>query len=127
MITNIAIPLPVQGEILKLYKVSRRQNLDISTFSAAFKMARTNDRIDRIDIAFGGVAATTLKMEKTEEYLKGKEFTLETFEKAGRIARDEVTPVTDVRGAKEYRSQLAENILSKFYYEAAGERELICR
>lgn len=127
LITKIRIPLPKKDDVLKLYKVSRRQNLDISTFSAAFRMSCKNSSIDSIDIAFGGVAPTTLRMVKTEEFLKGKEFSLDTFEAAGRIARDEVTPISDVRGSEEYRRQLAENILSKFYYEAAEQKERVCR
>ena len=127
MITKITIPLPGNDDVLKLYKVSRRQNLDISTFSAAFKMTQKNGTIDKMDIAFGGVAATTLRMVKTEEFLAGKEFSLDTFEAAGKIARDEVTPISDVRGSEEYRRQLAENIFSKFYYEAAADGETVCQ
>jgi xanthine dehydrogenase small subunit len=40
------------------------------------------------------------------------------FEEAGRIARGEVAPISDVRGSKEYRLQLAENIMLKFAAEA---------
>ena len=61
-----------------------------------------------------------------EEFLKDKPYSLETFEEAGRIAADSIKPLSDVRGSSPYRSQLAENIMAKFYYETAREEELAC-
>jgi hypothetical protein len=52
----------------------------------------------------------------TEAFLAGKSATLDTFEHAGRIARDEIKPISDVRGSTDYRLQLAENIMAKFWY-----------
>jgi xanthine dehydrogenase small subunit len=46
IITRILIPLPDDGETLRLYKVSKRSHLDISTFTAAMLMRRTDGRID---------------------------------------------------------------------------------
>ena len=58
-------------------------------------------------------------MKNTESFLAGKPINIKTFEEAGRIARDEIAPISDVRGSRDYRLQLAENILCKFYYEIA--------
>jgi xanthine dehydrogenase iron-sulfur cluster and FAD-binding subunit A len=32
----------------------------------------------------------------------------------------EIAPISDVRGGRDFRLQLAENILTKFYFEEAG-------
>jgi xanthine dehydrogenase small subunit len=106
---------------LKLYKVSRRKDLDISAFTAAIRLGLTGDHIDRAGIAYGGVAPTVIRLPRTEAFLAGKSATLDTFEHAGRIARDEIKPISDVRGSADYRLQLAENILAKFWYETFGE------
>jgi xanthine dehydrogenase iron-sulfur cluster and FAD-binding subunit A len=45
---------------------------------------------------------------------------LKTFRTAGQLARCEITPISDVRGTASYRSQLAENLLLKFFHEQAG-------
>ena len=114
-------------DTLKLYKVSRRKDLDISAFTAAIRLAMTGDRIDRAGIAYGGVAPTVIRLPRTEAFLSGKAATLDTFEHAGRIARDEIKPISDVRGSADYRLQLAENIMAKFWYEVfeeAPERRL---
>ncbi len=104
-------------EHLKLYKVSRRKDLDISAFTAAIRLRTTNGHINSAVIAYGGVAPTVIRLPRTESFLAGKPIALGTFEEAGRIARAEVKPISDVRGSADYRAQLAENILPKFWFE----------
>jgi xanthine dehydrogenase small subunit len=81
-------------------------------------MRRTDGRIDSMRLAYGGVGPMVLRLKKTEEFLAGKSINKETFAEAGEIAKSEVAPISDVRGSKEFRLQLAENILTKFYYDA---------
>ena len=111
------VRVPVVADTLKLYKVSRRKDLDISAFTAAIRLRTSDGHINAATIAYGGVAPTVVRLPKTESFLAGKPIALGTFEEAGRIARGEVKPISDVRGSADYRAQLAENILSKFYYE----------
>lgn len=118
IITKISIPLPSRNDSLRLYKVSKRSHLDISTFTAAMLMRRTDGRIDSMKIAYGGVAPVVLRLAKTEEFLAGKPVSLDTFLEAGEIAKNEIAPISDVRGSREFRLQLAENVLQRFYYDA---------
>jgi xanthine dehydrogenase small subunit len=120
LITRVLIPLPKSDETLRLYKVSKRHDLDISTFTAAFFMRRVNDVIGEIRIAYGGVGPVIFRLRKTEEQLAGKPFNEAEFDAAAETARAEITPISDVRGDAEYRFQLAENVLRKFYFDAAG-------
>ncbi len=122
IITRIDIPLPSDAETLRLYKVSKRSHLDISSFTAAMLMRRVGDRIDQIRIAYGGVAPTVLRLPRTESFLAGKPFSLGTLEDAGAVAKDEIAPISDVRGSRDFRLQLAENVLRKFYYDVSGDR-----
>jgi len=122
IITRILIPLPQDGETLRLYKVSKRSHLDISSFTAAMLMRRTDGRIDSMRLAYGGVAPVVLRLQKTEAFLAGKPINRETFAEAGEVAKSEVAPISDVRGSREFRLQLAENILTKFYYDACSPR-----
>ncbi len=115
IITRVFVP--IVKDTLKLYKVSRRRDLDISAFTAAIRL-RVNGHIEEARIAYGGVAPTVIRLPKTETYLTGKSPTLDVFEHAGEIARSETKPISDVRGSAAYRSQLAENIMSKFWHEA---------
>ncbi|HUP47343.1 MAG TPA: FAD binding domain-containing protein [Thermoanaerobaculia bacterium] len=118
IITRIRVPLPPRSDTLRLYKVSKRSHLDISSFTAAMLMRRSGDRIESIRIAYGGVAPVILRLPKTEQFLAGRPFALETFEQAAPIARDEITPISDVRGSRDFRLQLAGNVLRKFFHDA---------
>lgn len=127
LISEIRIPLPKKEEVLKLYKVSKRKNLDISTFTAAMLMRKSGNKIESINIAYGGVAAVILRLPKTEAFLKGKEISEDTFKAAGELAKSEITPISDVRGSSDFRYQLSENILLKFFHDCVNEKELACR
>ena len=118
LVTRVRIPLVPPGEIFKLYKISRRKDLDISSFGAAIRMQREpGGAIRDIRIFYGGVGPMVLRMRRTEELLRGQMPTWERFEQASRVARDEVTPITDVRGSETYRRTLAANILMKFWHD----------
>ena len=51
------LPLPAADELLKLYKVSRRNDLDIATFGAAIRVRRAGESITRAYVAYSGVGA----------------------------------------------------------------------
>jgi xanthine dehydrogenase small subunit len=117
IVTSIRIPLPGPDQVYKLYKVSKRKDLDISGFGAAFWMRRTGKTIADIRIAYGGVAPTVIRLPRTEALLRGSVITLELFEQAGVVAREEIAPISDVRGSADYRRVLAGNILIKFWHD----------
>jgi xanthine dehydrogenase small subunit len=121
LLTRVTLPLPVAGDRLRLYKVSRRNDLDIATFGAAVRIQESGGVIRRAAVAYSGVGPMVVRLPRTEAALIGKPFRESTFRHAGRVARSEVTPITDVRGGRDFRSQLAENILAKFYFEEADE------
>ena len=120
LITRIFIPLPRQDEEFRLYKVSKRHDLDISTFTAAFWMRRENGVIGAIRIAYGGCGPVIYRLRKTEDSLGGKPLNEAEIDSAAEIARQEITPISDVRGDADFRFQLAENVLRKFYFDASG-------
>jgi xanthine dehydrogenase small subunit len=118
LITRVRIPLPDEGELLRLYKVSRRRDLDIASFTAAIRMQLDGETIDHAAIAFGAVGPTVIRARETEAFLRGRPLDEDTMIAAGDVAVTEISPISDVRGAADYRYQLARNILLKFYYES---------
>lgn len=117
LIAKIRVPLPAGDELLRLYKISRRRDLDISTFTAAIRIRLDGESIAEASIALGAVGPTVIRARKTEAFLRGRPFDEETMRAAGEVAIAEVTPISDVRGAAEYRFQLTRNILLKFYHD----------
>jgi xanthine dehydrogenase small subunit len=120
LITRVFIPLPKTDETFRLYKVSKRHDLDISTFTAAFWMRRENGAIGDIRIAYGGCGPVIYRLRKTEAALVGKPLNEAEFDSAAEIARQEISPISDVRGDADFRFQLAENVVRKFYFDASG-------
>jgi xanthine dehydrogenase small subunit len=123
LISRIVIPCLGSGEKLKLFKVSKRQDLDISTFSAAFWLKLSGGTIEDIRVAYGGVAPRIIRLPKTEAHLRGAKLSADVFESAGKTALSEISPISDVRGSSEYRNLLAANILRKLYYDLNAEHK----
>jgi len=119
LIGRVIIPLPKADETLKLYKISKRKHMDISSFTAGALCKLDGDIIRSIRLAYGGVAPVVLRLPKTEAFLTGKSVTLDVMRQAGTIAAGEISPISDVRGSRSYRTQLARNILMKFFYDIA--------
>lgn len=127
----VEIPLPKADERIRLLKVSRRRDLDISTFTAALwvKLEDAPDRppaskyIADARLALGGVGPTVLRLPGAEALLRGAPFALDTFRAAGARAAEEIKPISDVRGQEAYRRLLARNALVRFFYELGGEVE----
>jgi len=117
LLWRVRIPLPKEEEVLRLYKVSRRRDLDISGFTAAIRMRLDGETIDEAAIALGAVGPTVIRARQTEAFLKGAPLSEDTMHQAGEIAVQEVRPITDVRGSADYRLQLTRNILLKFYHQ----------
>jgi len=122
LITRIRWDLPEPEAVLKLYKVSKRKDLDISTFTAGILLRLKKGKIQNARLAFGGVGPVVLRLPKTEEFLQGKPMLPGIFHEAGKLARDEISPISDVRASSDYRLQLAENILLKFFHECSDNQ-----
>jgi xanthine dehydrogenase small subunit len=117
LLTRVAAPLPAENELLRLYKVSRRRDLDIASFTAAIRMRLDGGSIASVAIALGAVGPTIIRPRQTEDFLRGQPFTEATMRQAGDLAVSEVSPISDVRGSADYRFQLTRNVFLKFYHE----------
>lgn len=122
IIKKVILPLPKKGTWTKLYKVSLRRDMDISAVTFAGTIQVKDGKIVTTKIAVGGVGPVVLRLPKTESYLKGKNFEREEFFKARDILAGEITPISDIRGSKEFRNQVAKNLLMKFHDELSAEK-----
>ncbi len=125
LIWRVIVPLPGPDELFGTYKISKRFDLDISSFAAAVWMHIENGIIRAARIAFGGVAPTIVRLPRTEAWLSERQFSEATLRAAGKVARDEITPISDVRGSAEYRLLLAENSLLRFGRDVLKCREAV--
>ena len=117
LITEIITPLPKDDERLSLFKISKRQDMDISTETLGVWVKLDGEKVVDARVAIGGVGATVMRITNAEQSLIGATLSEESFRKAGEIVRKEISPWSDVRGGDDYRLQLAENLMLKSFQE----------
>jgi xanthine dehydrogenase small subunit len=120
----VRIPsLPERGVRAAAYKVSKRQELDISTVSAAFFVELEPDgaRVRAARLAFGGMAATPARAARAEAALVGRPFTEAGVADAVEALASDFAPIDDHRGSAWYRRTLAQNLLLGFVLETAAD------
>jgi xanthine dehydrogenase small subunit len=122
IIKKVILPIPEKDVWTKLYKVSLRRDMDISAVTFAGMMKVSGGKIQEVSLAVGGVGPVVLRVPKTEAALKGKVFNREEFFKARDILASEITPISDIRGSKEFRFQVTKNLLMKFHDELSVEK-----
>ena len=121
IIVRIHIPIPPKGTLLKLYKVARRKDLDISAVTSAFLFEFDGKNVSKVRIAYGGVGPVVLRLKDVEDFFIGKEIDEQNIEIAMSMVRKMIRPISDVRGGEEYRKTVAANLLRKLYCEMQGE------
>ena len=68
-------------------------------------------------IAYGGMAAVPKRARACEEILKNKLLKINTFIKAKDYLEKDFMPIGDMRASKEYRLEVAKNLLIKCFVE----------
>ena len=103
------------------YKVSKRQELDISTVSAGMAVHLDPEgRVTQARLAFGGMAARPARASKAEAALVGQLWDEAAVERAASLIARDFTPIDDHRGSAWYRGTVAGNLLRGFYLETRG-------
>jgi xanthine dehydrogenase iron-sulfur cluster and FAD-binding subunit A len=88
-------------------------------------MELDGERIADARVALGAVGPTVIRARKTEDFLRGQIFVESTMRTAGDVAIREISPISDVRGAADYRYQLTRNVLLKFYHQHHAPEDCI--
>ena len=107
--------LPSPGTLFHFEKVSKRTHLDIASVNTAILLNLEGDVIKDARLAAGGVAPIPLLLQKTSSSLFGKNISLETINEALAVMRTEISPISDARGSKEYKSQLLAQLIKAHF------------
>ena len=122
-IYSIRIPL-YKNNIFKAYKISKRFDDDISSLCASFNMEINNNKIKNIFIAFGGMAEIPKRAKICEKSLKNKHLSIDVFLKARNYLEKDFNPIDDMRASKNYRLEVAKNLLIKCFHEIKSKKLL---
>lgn len=116
-IRTINIPKPAGLSQLKVYKISKRIDDDISAVLAAIQLTIEDNLISAIKIAFGGMAAIPKRAIHCEQTLLNQPFNQQAVDNAKQALLQDFTPMNDVRASKDYRMLVAQNLIEKCFIE----------
>ena len=125
LLLAIRIPALIEGERGVFLKLGLRRAQAISVVdTAAVLRLDDNKRVAEARITLGSVAATIIRAPAAEQFLLGKQLSKETIAQAGRLASATATPIDDVRGSAEYRSEMVKILVLRALRQlAAAEQE----
>jgi xanthine dehydrogenase small subunit len=106
IVLEISIPIPSKRALFNYEKVSRRTYLDIASVNSSILLEIYKGKIKQLSLSAGGVSPIPLFLKSTCEFLTGKEVTPSTINDAIVIVKSEISPITDARGTKEYKTLL---------------------
>ena len=112
LLTEISFKALEKDENNFFYKLGQREAMAIAVISIAGRYKLVNGKFKNARIALGAVAPTVIRAAKTEKWLNGSEKTELILKKAGKMASEECSPISDVRGSSEYRRLMVEKLLS---------------
>ena len=122
-IHSIIIPI-FKKNIFKAYKISKRIDDDISSVCASFNLEIKDKKIKNIKIAYGGMAPIPKRATNCEKILINKNISKENIEKAKKILEKDFKPISDMRASKNYRMEIAKNLLMKCFIEINNNKLL---
>jgi xanthine dehydrogenase small subunit len=115
-----AITIPHQPDRLKVYKLSKRFDQDISAVCGAFAITVENGTVTDARIAFGGMAGIPKRAKHVEAALIGSSWTEATIAATHDAWAQDFTPLSDMRASAAYRLTTARNMLCRAWLEDQG-------
>ena len=117
ILTHVDIPKPLPSTV-RFYKIAKRRLDDISTCAAAMSLdLDAAHRVRRARFAFGGMAATPVRVSAAETVAEGQAWN----DAAVARVQDEIArtlePLSDHRGSRGFRLEVARSLVAKFHAE----------
>ncbi|MFW5330574.1 xanthine dehydrogenase small subunit [Hydrogenophaga sp. ZJX-1] len=116
----IKVPRPENKAFMRVYKISKRFDDDISAVCLAIQMTLKDGTVQQVSIGAGGVAATPARARQTEAALLGQPWNADTVMAASAALRAEFQPISDMRASAAYRQTVLGNLLQRFWLESQG-------
>jgi len=106
LMTAVTVPAMNSDERGIFLKLGLRRAQAIAVVNAAVIVRMAGDVVQSARIALGSVAPTIIRTSTAEAYLVGKGLTTDVIAEAARLAAATPSPIDDVRGTAEYRTEM---------------------
>lgn len=117
LLISVEIPKPLP-QFVRFYKIAKRPSDDISTVAAAMALDLDGSGfVRRSRFAFGGVAATPLRIIEAENAIAGQPWNEAAVGRVQQILERTLRPVDDHRGSREYRLEVSKGLVEKYQLE----------
>jgi xanthine dehydrogenase small subunit len=117
LIVGVLIPPSKATRLFASYKLAKRIDQDISAVCGAFAVDLVDERIVSARLVYGGVAAIPARAPAAERALTGQAWSEAAIAAATSALASDFTPLTDLRGSREYRLRAAGSMLRRFYLQ----------
>jgi CO/xanthine dehydrogenase FAD-binding subunit len=117
--TGVTVSLPKKKHGACFVKLRRYEGEDLAQASVTVLALAGH----RYRISFGSVAPRPIAAERVEALLEGQGLTEDLIQKAVALAREEITPITDIRATMEYRAHMIGVMLERGLRAAVARRE----
>jgi xanthine dehydrogenase small subunit len=125
LVEAIEVPLPAAATVVRVYKLGKRFDSDISTVCAALALTLDDgDRVVDARFAYGGMAAIVKRAAHAEAAVRGQRWTEATVRAAMAALAADYRPLTDLRGSAAYRLRVAQNLLLRFWLQTRAGQPL---
>ncbi|WP_336958325.1 xanthine dehydrogenase small subunit [Sphingobium aquiterrae] len=114
-VESIFVPRPTPETLVRITKLSKRFDSDISAVCGAFVLTIAAGMVMDARIAFGGMAGTPARARACEGALIGQPWNEATVEAACAALGEDYAPLSDVRGSSAYRLTAAANLLRRIW------------
>ncbi|WP_226628126.1 xanthine dehydrogenase small subunit [Alloyangia pacifica] len=108
-----AVTIPRKADRLRVYKLSKRFDQDISAACGAFWIEVENGTVTEARIAFGGMAGTPKRATHVEQALVGQTWSEATVKATADAWEKDYQPMSDMRASAAYRLEAARNMLTR--------------
>ncbi len=118
ILTEIRLPLMPASSAATFIKLGQRRSMAISQVNLATRLSVDESAVvSEARIVLGAVAPVPLRATAAEQILLGNEITEASIRQAARKAREEVTPISDVRASLGYRLEMTEVLVRRALLE----------
>ncbi len=115
IVTKITLKLPEEKTASCYKKLGRYKGEDLAQVGMGVLISENKE----YKIAVCAVGPVPKRAIKTEAFLKGKEINDANIKEAQEILATEISPITDIRASKEYRTHIAKVMLEKGLKESS--------